>query len=216
MLVGVSGLIGAGKDTFSDFLVSDHGFTKASFAGTLKDATSAIFGWDREMLEGSTPWAREERDKIDEWWADRLDMPNLTPRKVLQQMGTEILREGFHQNLWISSLENKIINNPGNYVISDMRFPNEVDMVKRLGGTTVSIQRGELPDWWNIAQKRFSEPDKAVVYAKRLDEAGIHASEYSWAGCHFDWRIPNNESIDVLSGQATHLVASLLASNPSD
>lgn len=216
MLVGISGLIGAGKDTFADFLVKNHNFEKISFAGSLKDTASVIFGWNREMLEGSTLSARKERDKPDHWWARKLDMPNFTPRYALQQLGTEVFREGFHQDIWILSLEHKIINNPGNYVISDMRFPNEIDMVKRLNGTTVCIQRGELPQWWNIAEKRFSEPDKADIYAKRLAEAGVHASEFSWVGSHFDYVLTNNESLDTLESVSTRLVEDLLAANPSN
>ena len=54
MLIGLVGLIGSGKDTVAERLVSHHGFVRDSFAQSLKDATASIFGWDREMLEGNT------------------------------------------------------------------------------------------------------------------------------------------------------------------
>ncbi len=52
MLIGLVGLIGSGKDTVAERLVSHHGFVRDSFAKSLKDAVSNIFSWDREMLEG--------------------------------------------------------------------------------------------------------------------------------------------------------------------
>ena len=54
MIIGVCGLIGAGKDTIADYLVNIHEFRRDSFAATLKDAVAAVFGWDRDMLEGRT------------------------------------------------------------------------------------------------------------------------------------------------------------------
>ena len=62
MIIGVCGLIGAGKDTIADYLVNIHQFRRESFANTLKDAVSAVFGWDRELLEGRTAQAREWRE----------------------------------------------------------------------------------------------------------------------------------------------------------
>jgi len=52
MIIGICGFIGCGKDTVADHLTNEHGFRRESFAGTLKDAVSVVFGWDREMLEG--------------------------------------------------------------------------------------------------------------------------------------------------------------------
>ena len=72
MIIGVVGLIGAGKDTMADYLVNIHQFRRESFANTLKDAVSAVFGWDRDLLEGRTRHSREWREQVDAWWADRL------------------------------------------------------------------------------------------------------------------------------------------------
>lgn len=65
MIIGVCGLIGSGKDTIADYLVNIHEFRRDSFAATLKDVVSAVFGWDRDMLEGRTrssmEWARKSQ-----------------------------------------------------------------------------------------------------------------------------------------------------------
>ena len=110
MIIGICGFIGSGKDTVADYLVNLHHFRRESFANTLKDAVSAVFGWDRTMLEGRTKQAREWREQVDLWWAERLNMPNLTPRWILQNWGTEVCRKNFHDDIWIASLENKLRN----------------------------------------------------------------------------------------------------------
>ena len=151
MIIGICGFIGSGKDTVADYLVNFHEFRRESFASTLKDAVANVFGWDRTMLEGRTKEAREWREQVDHWWAERLDMPTLTPRWVLQYWGTEVCRKGFHDDIWIASLENKLRNSKDHVVISDCRFPNEISSIKNAGGHIVWVQRGALPDWYDVA-----------------------------------------------------------------
>ena len=134
MIIGICGLIGAGKDTVADYLVNIHQFRRESFAHTLKDAVAAVFGWDRELLEGRTKESRAWREQVDPWWSARLNMPDLTPRWVLQYWGTEVARRSFHDDLWIASLENKLRNSKDNIVISDVRFPNEIKAIHNAGG----------------------------------------------------------------------------------
>ena len=69
MIIGITGLIASGKDTAADYLIRFHGFKKLSYAGTLKDTVAAVFGWDRELLEGTTQSSRAWREQVDEWWA---------------------------------------------------------------------------------------------------------------------------------------------------
>ena len=122
MIIGICGLIGAGKDTAADYLVNFHEFKRESFAGTLKDAVASVFNWDRDLLEGRTKHAREWREEIDPWWSERLDMPELTPRLVLQLWGTEVCRKGFHDDLWIAALENKLRNSTDDIVFTPICF----------------------------------------------------------------------------------------------
>ncbi len=147
MIIGICGFIGSGKDTIADYLVNFHEFRRDSFAGTLKDAVAAVFNWDRELLEGRTKQAREWREQVDPWWSQRLNMPNLTPRLVLQLWGTEVCRRSFHDDIWIASVENKLRASRDSIVISDCRFPNEIQSIKRAGGQVVWVKRGPLPEW---------------------------------------------------------------------
>jgi len=205
MIIGVCGFIGSGKDTIADYLVNFHEFRRESFASTLKDAVSAVFGWDRTMLEGRTKEAREWREQVDPWWAARLDMPTLTPRWVLQYWGTEVCRKAFHDDIWIASLENKLRNSRDHVVISDCRFPNEISSIKNAGGQIVWVQRGVLPAWYELAVDANRGSNVALNELKRLK---IHASETAWVGTEFDAVIDNNSTIDDLYQQAQTLVVS--------
>jgi len=200
MIVGISGYIGSGKDTVADYLITFRGFKRMSYAGPLKDAVSAIFGWERELLEGTTKYSREWRDTIDPWWAERLDIKHLTPRWVLQQWGTEVGRRAFHDDIWIASIENQLRSVKDNVVISDCRFPNELKSIKRAGGITIRVSRGENPVWHDAALEYckgfYSQNYKEAV--KMLEEHKVHASEYSSVGLAFDHYIENNGTIDEL------------------
>lgn len=202
-IIGITGFIGSGKDTAADYLVNFHGYRRESFAGSLKDAVSAVFGWDRDMLEGRTKESREWRERPDQWWANRLEIPHLTPRWVLQNWGTEVCRRGFHDDIWIASLENKIRSSKDSIVISDCRFPNEIKAIKAQGGKVIWIQRGELPDWYEnaVAANQGDGNSRAV-----LTMLGIHASETSWVGTDFDEIVDNNGSIDELYSKLKDLV----------
>jgi hypothetical protein len=195
MIIGICGFIGSGKDTVADYLVNFHEFRRESFANTLKDAVSAVFGWDRTMLEGRTKEAREWREQVDPWWAERLGMPTLTPRWVLQYWGTEVCRKAFHDDIWIASLENKLRSSKDNVVISDCRFPNEISSIRNSGGKIIWVQRGITPHWYDVAL----QANRGIESAKRfLEKEGIHASETSWIGTQFDAVIDNNGSISQL------------------
>jgi hypothetical protein len=213
MIIGICGFIGSGKDTIADYLVNFHEFRRESFASTLKDAVAAVFGWDRTMLEGRTKEAREWREQVDPWWAERLSMPTLTPRWVLQYWGTEVCRKSFHDDIWIASLENKLRNSKDDVVISDCRFPNEIQSIKNAGGMIVWVKRGELPDWYDTA---IGANNGIVPDQELLKKLKVHASETAWVGTEFDFVLENNTSIDELylkieslvkNQQQDHLVA---------
>jgi hypothetical protein len=213
MIIGVCGFIGSGKDTIADYLVNFHEFRRESFANTLKDAVSSVFGWDRTMLEGRTKEAREWREQVDPWWAERLAMPTLTPRWVLQYWGTEVCRKAFHDDIWIASLENKLRNSKDHVVISDCRFPNEISSIKNAGGKIVWVRRGELPDWYDIAVAANQGHNWAF---QELKMRKIHASETAWVGTDFDHIIDNNGTIDDLYKQTESIVGDQITLSPSN
>jgi hypothetical protein len=209
MIVGFVGFIGSGKDTAADYLVNFHGYRRDSFANTLKDAVACVFGWDRTLLEGRTKEAREWREQVDTWWAERLKMPNLTPRLMLQLWGTEVCRTGFHDDIWIASLENKMRKTGDNIVISDVRFPNEIKAIHNAGGIVVRIKRGDDPEWYDAAVSYNRGPDGNSTWSlskSHLDKLKIHASETAWVGRDIDHTVYNDTTIDALFEQIKNLV----------
>ena len=200
-IICVSGLISSGKDTIADYLVQTHGFQRESFAATLKDAVAAIFGWPRDMLEGRTPESRIWRETIDSWWANRLNIPNFTPRWALQNMGTDVLRKSFHDDIWIASLEYKLKNSTENIVISDCRFPNEISALRKLDATIVRVKRGADPIWFSTAQQLDSP---AAAMAKLYPH--VHSSEYGWVNTQFDIIIENNGTLSNLYAHIDQLL----------
>lgn len=208
-IIAITGFIGSGKDTIADYLVDNHGFKRESFAGTLKDSVAPIFGWDRVKLEGKTKEDREWREQVDEWWATRLGMPNLTPRLVLQLWGTEVCRHGFHDELWIASLENKLRKATSDIVISDCRFPNEMKAIKNAGGVVARVVRGQEPGWYNLALSANDPTDKNASKAKaELENLKVHISEWAWVGAEFDALVYNNSTLDDLYSKTEVLLKS--------
>ena len=208
MIIGFVGFIGSGKDTAADYLVNFHGFRRDSFASTLKDAVACVFGWDRTLIEGRTKESREWREQVDEWWSQRLNKP-ITPRYILQHWGTEVCRNGFHNDIWIASLENKIRKTNDNVVITDVRFPNEIKAIKKAGGKVFRICRGPDPSWYEqaIAYNQGPTNMRWSLSKMHLDKEQVHASEYSWVGnSNIDAEIDNNGSIDDLYAQLKNQV----------
>ena len=215
MIIGICGLIGAGKDTIADYLVNIHQFRRESFANSLKDAVAHVFNWERELLEGRTKQSREWREQPDPWWSTRLGQP-ITPRWVLQYWGTEVCRKSFHDDIWIASLENKIRNSRDDIVISDCRFPNEIKAIKDAGGIVIRVVRGPEPVWFELARSVNQGPTRNTTWRlskNELEKHNVHASETAWIGTEFDAVIDNNkDGMDNLFQQVKDLVLNLQVS----
>lgn len=207
MIVGFVGLIGSGKDTAADHLVTAWDFRRDSFANTLKDAVSNIFHWDRDMLQGQTAESRAWREEVDDWWAERLGIPHLTPRWVLQYFGTDVCRDNFSNDIWVASLERKLMNTTNNTVISDVRFPNEIWAIKNAGGYIIRLQRGALPVWWETARNRKAPELMRAQYPE------VHASEYSWVQGGDDFVIHNDGNIADLCMSLNKVIDSIQGSS---
>ena len=203
MIIGLCGLIGSGKGTVAEHLMRQHDFIGVSFAETLKDAAACIFGWDRDMLEGDTTESRYEREQTDDWWSERLGFV-VSPRSMLQFMGTEVMRDNLHPEIWALATEMRIlgmeemfvksVGQKPNFVISDVRFPNEIAMIRRNGGKIWHVQRGPLPDWFG------------------KDDPSIHESERAWNNEPMDATIHNNGTVEQMFGTADVMLDNYLKS----
>lgn len=203
MIIGVVGFAGSGKGAVGEILVTHHGFEQESFAKSVKDAAASIFNWDRSLLEGDTPISREWREKEDAFWSEGLGK-SFTPRLVLQLLGTEAGRDIFGQDLWVLSLFSRV-DPAKNYVITDVRFPNEINAIRKYGGKIVIVKRGQEPPWYNdaLTTNRNKNYDMMSVYWPN-----VHKSEWSWIGCDYDTILDNNCSLHELKKRVDDLIDS--------
>jgi len=195
MIIGICGLIGSGKGTVADLLVEKHNFHKVSFADKLKDGVAQVFDWPRDMLEGDTKDSRQWRESEDEFWSKEIGR-KITPRYVLQIFGTECMRHGLYDDIWVSLVKKKILDNPDkHWIIPDTRFPNEVKMIKQLGGQVWRIKRGEDPEWFTDYVEGNITPTHA------------HPSEWMWAKIDFDHTIKNNTTVEDLHNKVEKIIS---------
>ena len=187
MIIGLAGFKSSGKDTIADLLVLQYGFKKLSFASVLKDMLSIIFSWPRDKLEGLDEESREWREQPDEWWSKTLGIGLFTPRDALQIVGTDLFRDHLHEDIWVKVLERKLLQNI-NYVISDCRFENEINMLIQHGGKIVHVYRN-LPKWFDDYKN-----NTRIVY----EASDLHCSEKEWIRCHSDIEIINDGSLEEL------------------
>ena len=197
MIIGICGLISSGKDSVADILVQEKNFKKISFADKLKDGVATVFGWDRSMLEGKTSNSRNWREEKDDFWSAELGK-DISPRLVLQLFGTECMRQGFYDGVWVSLVKKHIIDNPKqNFVIPDVRFPNEANMIKSIHGEVWRMRRGPDPVWFRMYQDLGIEPTE------------VHESEWAWANTNFNKILDNNGTLLELRSQVKGHLASI-------
>lgn len=205
MIIGLVGFIGAGKGTVADLLVDRHDFVKESFAKSVKDSCAAVFGWDRAMLEGDTQESRAWREQPDEWWSKKFGK-EFSPRLALQLMGTEAGRDVFHPDLWVHTVLRRCDSAPwNNYVIADVRFPNEINAIVESGGKIIRVRRGEDPVWWGeaLATNRTKNHNMMAQYYP-----DVHYSEWAWIGSHYDVILDNSGTIERLTKMVDEIVNS--------
>jgi hypothetical protein len=122
----------AGKDAAGDYILEKLPYArKRCFADSLKEACAVIFGFKHEQLYGRA------KGVVDPFWG-------MTPRHVLQQVGTEAIRNVVGSDVWVKSWEQHVRQHarPGElWMACDVRFPNEAEAIKSMGGLVVKIER---------------------------------------------------------------------------
>lgn len=194
-LIGINGKIGAGKDTVGEIIqklcITNSGskFEIKKFAGKLKQTASLLTGIPIKKFED-----QEFKTKAlgREWcypteWQGREHWVEMTVREFLQRLGTEAMRVGLHTNVWVNALfadykwyvkswdelGTEIDGAYPNWVITDMRFPNEMEAVVEKGGITIRVVR----------------PGTVT---------GDHPSETALDDAAFDYEIINDGSMEEL------------------
>ena len=178
-IIGLTGPAGAGKDTVADMLQSIHLMPRISFADPLYRALSAMLD-----IPVSTLRKRETKELP-------IEGLGVSPRFLLQTLGTEWAREVVAKDWWVKIAKLHIdkmappgFNRP--VVITDVRFQNEVDFVRAEGGVIVAI------------------------YRKAAQPVAKHASENPDIWSQADWEINNDGSFTDLEYAANEMVEELV------
>lgn len=177
--VGFAGYAASGKDTAVQYLVDYYGYTRVSFADPLREFAAAV-NPIVDLVEGESI---RYLDALDQFGYDEAKRRYPEVRNFLQKVGTEGVRETFWDSFWVDLARKKAeeAENPGRVTFSDVRFPNEAEMVAERG-YTVWIDR----------------PGVSAVNA--------HASDNSLDDWLFNATVVNDGSIDDFKDKIDHLM----------
>lgn len=131
--IGITGAMGAGKDTFAAVLARHGGiFEVMAIADPIRQIATDIFGFTRDQLTD-----RALKEAQDPRWG-------ITPRRFLQLVGCEMFRDQFRDDVWVRLLERRMLaamaagRAP---VVPDIRFPGEIKLIRDMGGCLVHVER---------------------------------------------------------------------------
>jgi hypothetical protein len=131
MIIGLIGKKQVGKDTVADYLIRNHGFIKYAYADPLKAACKILFLLSDEQLHNN-----KLKETVDPRWG-------MTPRQIFQLVGTDLFRKHVDSEFWVRHFEMWVRQQPRdtNIVISDVRFQNEANIIKKNSGMLIHLRR---------------------------------------------------------------------------
>ena len=147
-LIALGGRLRSGKDCVADRLVAEHGFIKMGMSDALHEALLAIdpgvHVGEAHAYAHSAPVGWQQYSDLIEavGYVETKTVPEV--RRLLQKLGTEVGRDMIGENVWVNIMASKIVGHlcAGRpVVVTGIRFPNEVGMVRDLEGTAVWIDR---------------------------------------------------------------------------
>lgn len=170
MIIALSGKARSGKDSFADVLTSKYNFEKLALADPIRELASKVFGiplstFTSDQLKEMNfvyPIILDEGylghiiDIVENDWGFKVDedakagmMKQLGaefihPRKILQTVGTEIIRNNLDKDIFLKLADKRIDKTTRNVVITDCRFSNEREWFKKQNATLCLIKRPQL------------------------------------------------------------------------
>lgn len=151
-IIAISGKIGSGKTTLANLLaqkvfeLTSYKAKVINFADKLKEINYIVTGY--------YGYSQEEKNIF-------LPEYGFTVGESLQKIGTDALRNNYHQNIWVNSTLTNLDENTV-YIIADCRFPNEADEVKRRGGLVLRIE-GDPADVRKNSKRDMSHPSETSL-----------------------------------------------------
>lgn len=156
MLIGINGVARSGKDTIGQILVDNHGFERIAFADALRLGLynmnpivtievecqrQSFWEWLNGQPERRYTKVIRLQEIIDDigWERAKVEYPEV--RELMQKYGTEGGRMVHGEECWVNIIKRYVNSKAGNFVITDMRFENEIAAVRKEGGLVVQVQR---------------------------------------------------------------------------
>lgn len=199
-LIGLGGKLRAGKDAVGDYLEEKHDFVKLGMSDALNEALLKLNPW---IPTPGLDYAIRYQELHDmRGYVEAKKNPEV--RRLLQVLGTEVGRDMIDPDVWVKIAEKKILEHWANgksVVITAMRFPNEIEMLERLGGFSVWVERPDAERLSNglEAEEGRGTPDKVSEGRTGSQEAiQSHASENSVSSSDFEYVLVNDGTLDQL------------------
>lgn len=134
-IIGLSGKARSGKDTAAGMLKMAFNVKTVAFADPIRDAMRVLFGFNEAHFNGSL------KEDVVPWIGK-------SPRQLMQTLGTEWGRNTVNNDIWRIIAARKIEQITDSFdhaVVTDVRFENEAEMIRSLGGSVWHIVRGSIP-----------------------------------------------------------------------
>lgn len=138
MIIGLTGYAQSGKDTVAKILVENYGYTRVAFADKIREflyETNPMY----DSIAGEPLFVKAKVDR--DGWEVAKQSPHI--RRLLQNSGVAA-RKVFGDSFWVHEAMKSMLNDPRpdmNYVITDVRFLNEADMIRANDGQIWRIKR---------------------------------------------------------------------------
>lgn len=162
MLIGLTGAAFAGKDTAGAYLARAHNFSPLAFADPLRDGLEAMFDLT------ARDFAPARKELVIDWIGK-------SPRQLMQTLGTEWGLDGIHPELWVRHMARRIDrlrrHNGDDIIITDLRFPDEAALIRRLGGEIWRIHRPGAATTAH-SDHRSERAGQAIEADRHLDNSG--------------------------------------------
>lgn len=132
-VIGIHGRARSGKDSVGRIIVSEFGGYTYAFADPFKDMLACI-GVDLHQPF----WDSRKEVPIPEFG------PEVTPRMLMQTLGTEWGRKMISENLWVVVADRNLQRIGDGMIVTDVRFENEAAWVRACGGFIIHVERPEV------------------------------------------------------------------------
>jgi hypothetical protein len=177
-IIGLSGYARAGKDEVAKTLAKSHGFSHIAFADKLREflaAVNPIVAPSKERYFTRSKVVVNLEEVLDAYGWDGYKVTEFEPevRRLLQRLGTEAGRKVLGENVWVDAALTGWPED-AKIAVSDVRFPNEAQRIKDMGGVIWRVNRpGVGPANSHPSETALDDWDFDWVYENRSDLGGL-------------------------------------------